>query len=62
MLNLIVTATGFKVGSKGKVVNNSEKAGNLFGSMPKGEARKLRKRLRDEGLTRFAAVPAIRAA
>lgn len=61
-MSVILTATGFKIGSKGKVVNNGEKAASLFGSMPKGEARKLRKQLRAEGLVKFAAIPACRAA
>lgn len=55
-MSIIVTPTGFKVGSKSKVINNSDKAAALFGSMPKGEARKLRKELRAIGLTRYAAV------
>lgn len=71
MLNVIVTATGFKVGSKGKVINNAEKAKALFettspatffGSMPKGNARKLRKKLWNMNLASIAAIPAMRAA
>ncbi len=36
---VFVTPTGFKLGSKGKVVSTGE----FLGSLPKGEARKLRK-------------------
>jgi hypothetical protein len=50
------TATGFKLG-KGKVVNTPQKAAALFGSMPKSDARKLRKELSAMGLARFAVVP-----
>lgn len=53
-MSVILTATGFKTSSKGKVVNNGDKAAALFGSMPKGEARKLRKELRERGLAKFA--------
>jgi hypothetical protein len=56
-LNLIVTATGFKVGSKGKVANTPEKAGIEFGNMNKGEARKARKMLFVGGKRHLAAAP-----
>ncbi len=36
-----VTPTGFKLSSKGKVVSTGE----FLGSLPKGEARKLRKEM-----------------
>lgn len=55
-MSIILTPTGFKTGTKSKVINSGDKAAALFGTMPKGEARKLRKELRANGLTRFAAV------
>jgi hypothetical protein len=50
MANIIVTKTGAKVGSKGKVANNRDKMGQLLAALPKGEARKVRKELRANGL------------
>jgi hypothetical protein len=44
-MTVILTPTGFKTAPKGKVVNDADKAAALFGSMPKGEARKLRRQL-----------------
>lgn len=61
-MNVIVTKTGFKTSPKGKVINSADKAADLFGSMTKGAARKFRKLLRTEGLAKYAAVPARRAA
>ena len=55
-MSIVVTPTGFKTGSKGKVINTTDKAAALFGSMSKSDARKLRKEVRAAGLTRFAAV------
>lgn len=55
-MSVILTATGFKTSSKGKVVNTDDKAADLFGSLPKGEARKLRKELRAKGRAKFAVV------
>lgn len=43
--NVFVAKTGLKLGSKGKVTP----AGAMFAKMPKGDARKLRKKLRDMG-------------
>lgn len=50
MTNVIVTATGAKIGSKGKVANNQDKMGQLLATLPKGDARKVRKQLREKGL------------
>lgn len=43
--NVFAAKTGLKLGSKGKVTP----AGELFAKMAKGEARKLRKKLREMG-------------
>lgn len=54
--NFIVTPTGVKKGSKGKVANTAEKIGPVFGSLSKPEARKLRKLMAANGLRGLAAV------
>ena len=55
-MTIIITATGFKVGSKGKVANTPEKVAIEFGSMPKSDARKIRKQLYAAGKIGLAAV------
>ena len=57
MSNLIVTATGFKTSSKGKVANTVEKAGIEFGKMSKGDARQVRKVLFAKGKRNLSAAP-----
>lgn len=56
-MSVILTATGFKIGAKGKVANTAEKAGIEFGKMPKGDARKARRVLFAEGKRNLAAAP-----
>jgi hypothetical protein len=53
---VVVTATGVKVGSKGRVANTPEKVGSLLGTMSKSEARKVRKALFASGKRRLASV------
>lgn len=55
-MTIIMTATGFKVGSKGKVANTVEKAAEAFAMLPKGLARKARKELHAAGKKNLAAV------
>lgn len=55
-MTIIKTATGFKLGSKGKVVNSADKAAAFFGSMSKSNARKVRRELVANDLARFATV------
>lgn len=55
MLNVIVTATGFKVGSKGRVANTPDKAAVELSKLSKGEARKVRKMLYENGKVNLAA-------
>lgn len=59
---LELTPTGFKIGSKGHVINTPEKAAEFFGSMPKPEARRIRRQLHAAGKTALAAVPRRKAA
>lgn len=54
MAKIIVTATGAKDGSKGKVANTPDKMGELLAKLPKGEARQVRKQLRGKGLNNLA--------
>ena len=54
MASVIVTATGAKLGSKGKVANDQSKMGELLAKLPKGESRKVRKQLRAKGLNGLA--------
>lgn len=53
-MGVTLTKTGAKIGSKGRVANTPEKMGELLGTLPKGEARKVRKQLRANGLTNLA--------
>ena len=52
-----ITPTGFKLGSKGKVVP----AGNFLGTLTKSEARKLRKTAHANGFKQHAAAVRIAA-
>lgn len=53
---LVVTPTGFKIGSKGRVINNADAAKSFYQQNDKGTNRAVRKRLRSEGRARFAGV------
>lgn len=55
--NVVVTPTGVKLGSKGRVMNTPEKVGTLLGERSKGEARKIRKTLFKAGKKALAAAP-----
>lgn len=54
-MNVMMTATGAKIGSKGHVANTPDKMGTLLGLLTKGEARQVRKQLRTKGLNALAA-------
>lgn len=54
-MTAILTPTGFKVGSKGRVANTPEKAAVEFGKLSKGEARQVRKMLYENGKVNLAA-------
>ena len=58
-MTTILTATGVKMGSKGRVANTSAKVGTLLAGMSKSEARKVRKALFAKGLRNLAAAPRI---
>lgn len=55
-MTAILTPTGFKVGSKGRVANTPSKAAIEFGKLSKSEARKVRKELYRRGDVNLAAV------
>ncbi len=55
--NFVVTPTGVKLGSKGRVMNTPEKVGTLLGELSKGQARKVRKTLFKSGKVALAAAP-----
>lgn len=54
-MTAILTPTGFKVGSKGKVANTPDKAAIEFSKLSKGKARQLRKMLYANGKVNLAA-------
>ena len=58
-MTAILTATGVKIGSKGRVANTPAKVGTLLAGMSKSDARKIRKALFAKGLRNLAAAPAI---
>jgi hypothetical protein len=58
-MTAILTATGVKIGSKGRVANTPAKVGTLFAGMSKSDARKVRRALFAKGLRNLAAAPAI---
>ena len=53
--NVYATPTGFRFGAKGKVKPASE----VYSSLSKGEARKLRKAAYKAGMVKHAAMPRI---
>jgi len=56
-MSAILTKTGVKIGSKGKVANTAAKMGELLGGLSKGEARKVRKLAAAGGFKNLAAAP-----
>ena len=55
--NVVVTPTGVKIGSKGRVMNTVQKVSETLGTMSKGAARQFRKKLYELGYKSFAAAP-----
>jgi len=53
-MTVVLTATGVKIGAKGKVANTPEKVGELLGTLTKGEARQVRKQLFASGKRNLA--------